>query len=241
MPILRTCSVGAISLYRHGESEANSLLDTWYKTGNHKLFTSKVLSTNDSAWVLTSHGTGQAQSLGAWLAKWFPPVNYQYSSPYLRAVQTSTIVHGGTKPLLVPELEEQNWGDLNTKTPEELGDARAVYDAASKLSADARPPGGESFREVYERVAPFAALLINSFAADPSQHIAVSSHYAVRRTLMFHLRGWPLERISEARGIAWKSNNCQIAVFTGDHSGKLNRMINPSPAVLEDISSIVWF
>jgi len=79
-------------------------------------------------------------------------------------------------------------------------DAAAIHPTVSGLrahrvvDADARPPGGESLRDFYRRVAGFADDLALRLA--PPGDIAVVAHGGTVRMLNAYLRGIPVERMS---------------------------------------------
>jgi len=122
-----------------------------------------------------------------------PPEGFEgarvYCSPKLRAVQTAACL-GLTDPVLDPRLAEQNWGDWEGLTRDEMR-ARDGEDAFEKAGAgrglDFRPPGGESTGEVHARVASFFADL----GARDEDALAVA-HAGILRAGYALSTGWDL-------------------------------------------------
>ena len=70
----------------------------------------------------------------------------------------------------------------------------AGWPASRVIDPDARPPDGESLRDLYWRVAGFADDLL---AAGPAaREIAVVAHGGTLRVLTAYLRGVPVERMT---------------------------------------------
>lgn len=234
----RNWSLGTISIFRHGKSEANQLGEQWDEEHDLSLFTSKVLSTHDSIWDLTPQGVLQAEALRDWMQEHVGTGTHYFSSPFPRAIRTSLIASGNVWPKIIPSLREQDWGEFSRTNPLEIPDQRADYGQKSKYDAYIRPPNGESLADVYHRLEAFSKMLTSILTDIPSANVWVSCHNGVRRALLFHLRNWPLTLLPKATGPDWDNNNCQVAVFSSDTSGQLTRMINVSPAILTIQSSI---
>ena len=109
------------------------------------------------------------------------------SSPLSRAVETAEIL-AGSPPLREPALIEMDWGEwegFELRTLREIhGDAFAKNEAAGH---DFRPPGGESPREVRDRVLRF----LTTSAATHEALIAVS-HKGVLRAVLSAATGWDM-------------------------------------------------
>ncbi len=109
------------------------------------------------------------------------------SSPLARAVETARLV-GGTEPLRVPALVEMDWGEWEGRT---LGELDAAFGDAFRRNAaaglDFRPPGGESPREVRERVLRWL------LALPPAEGTTVAvTHNGVIRALLSAATGWDM-------------------------------------------------
>ena len=116
------------------------------------------------------------------------PVQW-YSSPLRRAVETAEILCGAT-PLSEPALVEMDWGDWEGFGLDELrrrfGDEFARQEAAG---LDFRPPGGESPRDVRDRVARWLAAI-----AARRQPVVAVTHKGVLRAVLAAATGWDMTR-----------------------------------------------
>ena len=108
-------------------------------------------------------------------------------SPLARAGETAALA-GFAEPAVVPELIEMDWGDFEGRT---LADLRAELGAAMSaneaLGLDFRPPGGESPRDVIDRLGPW----LGSLAGRPGAAVVVT-HKGVRRALLARATGWDM-------------------------------------------------
>lgn len=130
---------------------------------------------------------GRAQ-VGAWRlpAAIAPPLRW-LSSPLARAVETARIL-SAVEPEPVPALVETDWGEWEGRTLAELdaefGEAFR-HNAAAGL--DFRPPGGESPREVRDRVLRWLRAL------PPTDGTTVAvTHNGVIRALVSAATGWDM-------------------------------------------------
>jgi broad specificity phosphatase PhoE len=117
-----------------------------------------------------------------------PPAEMPWwSSPLSRAVETAAILSGAA-PRCETALTEMDWGewegfDLRTLR-ERHGEAFARNEAAG---LDFRPPGGESPREVRDRVVRFLAASAAAHAA-----LVAVSHKGVLRAVLSAATGWDM-------------------------------------------------
>jgi broad specificity phosphatase PhoE len=154
---------------------------------------------------LTRLGIRQAEATRDFLA--VRPIDLCYCSPLLRAVQTATIVaapHGISPQTLdaLTECDIGRWEGLDWQSIRYL-DAEAYHRFMSN-PATTPYPGGESFRDVYLRVAKAMEKLLHEHAG---RSILVVSHHIVTRTYLAGLLGLPLE---QARQVSL--DNCGISV-----------------------------
>ena len=79
------------------------------------------------------------------------------------------------------------------------------------IDPDARPPEGESLRDLYWRVADFAGDVL---APGGPQEVAIVAHGGTLRVLTAYLRGIPVERM------AWEpiGNGCIVRLQSDRHS-----------------------
>ena len=105
------------------------------------------------------------------------------TSPLARAVETAQLL-GEPHPTIEPALTEMDWGAWEGETLESLR-ARPAFVDHSGL--DLRPPGGESPRDVQQRVAAW----LTRIAADDAGLLAIT-HKGVIRAALTLATGWPM-------------------------------------------------
>ena len=118
-----------------------------------------------------------------------------FTSDLRRAVETAEIAFGssGIPVFEDPRLRECDYGDLNGMRLEQLLAERAYR-------IDAPYPGGESYRDVVERVRGF----LDDLARDrDGQRVVVIGHSATRWALDHLLTGTPLDELVDAP-FAWQ-------------------------------------
>jgi probable phosphoglycerate mutase len=110
-----------------------------------------------------------------------------FVSPLRRAIETATVL-GFTEPVAVPELVEMAWGAFEGRKLEQLrADLGAEMAANEAAGLDFRPPGGESPRDVIDRLQPWLARL----GGKPGAAVVVT-HKGVRRALLSSATGWKM-------------------------------------------------
>lgn len=161
--------------------------------------------------ALARLGVRQAEATRDFLA--IRPLDQCYCSPMLRAVQTATIVarpHGlSPQPLdALTEVDVGRWEGLDWQAIRSR-DAEA-YRRFMEDPAEHGYPGGESVKDVYQRVATALEELMTLHAG---QAILVVAHHAVNRAYLAGLLGLPLSRVRQLA-----ADNCGISVVlrTGD-------------------------
>lgn len=106
-------------------------------------------------------------------------------------------------PVVVPELIEQNFGDWQGITHEQLRDCRSGQDHPFWLApALERPPGGESFMEVVARV---ATALLDQSAQHKGQDIVAVCHGGSIRAALAVALGMDPER-----ALAFRVDNLSV-------------------------------
>jgi broad specificity phosphatase PhoE len=150
-------------------------------------------------------GVRQAEATRDFLA--IRPVDHCYCSPLLRAVQTAAIVAAphGLEPRPVEDLTECDigrWEGLDWQTIHSLDPDD--YQRFHANPAQFGYPGGESFRDVHDRVAPFLDDLLRRHEGAA---VLVVGHHVVNRTYLAGLLGLPP---GQARQV--KLDNCGISV-----------------------------
>ena len=134
---------------------------------------------------LSEAGRAQARS-------WRIPASLQpariVSSPLVRAVETARILGGGP-PRSVPELIEMDWGVWEGRTlaslRAELGEA---FERNAARGLDFRPPGGESPREVLQRLRGWLARVPRG----PAGPLVAVTHKGVIRAALVAATGWDM-------------------------------------------------
>lgn len=109
-----------------------------------------------------------------------------YASDKRRAIETAQLL--GLDPIIEPILAEMSWGEWEGKRLPELRDAlgQDFVDNESR-GLDFRPPGGESPRDVQDRVLPWLARV----AAERAPAGAVA-HGGVIRAIYALASGWDM-------------------------------------------------
>jgi 2,3-bisphosphoglycerate-dependent phosphoglycerate mutase len=188
-------SVATLWLVRHGESNWNTL--------------GLAQGRNDQA-RLTHRGLRQA----AGAAERFRghPIRALYSSDLHRALQTAAAFSArlGLPVLADARLRERSLGVLEGTPVAGNGPSATGLDlAAGRLvDPDARPPGGESVRDLYQRAAAFCADLAAGVlplleptgpdgpgAAETCGDVLVVAHGGTLRVLHAYLNGVPVEEM----------------------------------------------
>jgi probable phosphoglycerate mutase len=109
------------------------------------------------------------------------------SSPLARARQTASVL-GACRVLVADELVEMDWGEWEGATLVGLRAAFGVqFESNAARGLDFRPPGGESPREVGERVAAWLARI-----ARHRGPLAAVTHKGVIRAVMAMATGWTM-------------------------------------------------
>jgi len=172
-----------LHLVRHGES-------TWNTLG-------LAQGHNDLA-QLTSRGLRQASAA----AEGFRghPVRAMYASDLRRALQTAAAF---SAVLQLPvradaRLRERGLGVFEGSAAAAIGPSVTGLGDGRVIDPDARPPGGESVRDLYLRAASFADELAANLngAADAAGDVVIVAHGGTLRVLNAYLHGVPVEEMT---------------------------------------------
>jgi broad specificity phosphatase PhoE len=139
---------------------------------------------------LTQDGLAQARAVGARLAK--ESIAAVYSSPSRRAMQTAEQVAAphGLKPVPDLGLRERNAGEFEgIAVNEVVARHPTVWEERNADYWNWRPPGGESFQELLDRVLGVVRRLETERAG---QTVAIATHMGPVRVLTSYLTGVPL-------------------------------------------------
>ena len=137
---------------------------------------------------LSPAGEEQAKLLARrWKNRRFDAV---YSSDLSRAVRTAEIVTGGVKPVLAPELREMDLGEWVGHTTAEVAERYPEeWRAFRSASVECRATGGESRRELLERVTRFFRAAAERH---PDRNVLVVTHGGALRAFFLMLMGGSL-------------------------------------------------
>ena len=175
-----------ITLTRHGETDANAA----------GLVQGRGLDPD-----LNDAGRAQAEAIARRLAG--VRLDAVYTSTQRRSQQTAEPVladHPGAALVVRAGLDEMDWGvhegrgfEADSADTEMRASYVALNEAWGRGEADVRVPGGESPREVWDRVRP---VLVEIAEAYPDGHVLVVSHRRLLRVLLAGaLPGGGLERM----------------------------------------------
>ena len=190
--------VTQLFLVRHGESLANER---------------NVLQGNTVDEPLSEMGLAQAREAAEALKDC--PVTRVFSSRLIRARETAATIAGahGLAVSMLEALHEVNvgvwagrqWADIRREMPEAWEQYMADH-------GEFPTPGGESYRDVLNRVQPVFEQLLTQHAG---RTIVVVAHNVVNRVYLAHLLGIGLRRSTVIR-----QHNGAINVIRRDHHGE---------------------
>jgi probable phosphoglycerate mutase len=203
-----------IDLVRHGQSAGNVANDAARAARLEEL----DLSIRDMDVPLSDLGEAQARALGSWVAGIEPDLIV--SSPYRRAVDTARLALGEARrdrPIVLDErLREREFGVLDRLTRAGI-EARHPEQAAARTFLGKmyhRPPGGESWVDVADRVRSFHRDLRLDHEG---RHVVIVAHQAV--ILLFR---YVLEDLTEDEVLAIDAEadiaNTAVTTYEGDGS-----------------------
>jgi probable phosphoglycerate mutase len=141
---------------------------------------------------LNDKGRAQADRLKAYFSD--IKIDKAYTSPLLRCVQTSEIILEGKtiEAIRVDELQEINLGKWEGKSFDYIKDRFPDQYKKRGMNIDCFiPPGGESFKQLQERVMPVFDEIIRS----SDGNILIVAHAGVNRVIISKLMSFPLKDI----------------------------------------------
>ena len=139
---------------------------------------------------------GQRQAQAFFEAYKDVPFDGMYTSTLLRAQQTIYPFRDlGLSYEIFPELDEISWGEMEgMHTVMENSDVfKTLIDEWRAGNIDAKPPQGESPRELQDRQKRF----INHILHTPDRNILISMHGRAIRSMLCTLTNTPLSRMEE--------------------------------------------
>lgn len=133
-------------------------------------------------------------------------------SPLVRAHETATLI--GAPPSLVvePALREMAYGEWEGRTLADLrASAPAEMHAAETRGLDMAPPGGESPRQVMDRLRPWIAAV-----ASRGENVVAVSHKGVIRVVLAMAMDWDMQSRQPVK-LDWR----RLHVFVTSADGML--------------------
>lgn len=181
-------------IIRHGESEANVANAAAIAAGDLEL----APTGPDRDVTLSPRGISQAKALGGWLKSVAPPPATFICSPYRRCTETASIAidtSGRSIPVQTDDrLRERALGSLDRVTPLGIRE-RFPHEAQERARVGKyvyRPPHGESWADVAQRLQPFVEDVRARFAGTP---VAIVTHQVVVLCLRYLLEGLNVEEL----------------------------------------------
>jgi broad specificity phosphatase PhoE len=169
---------GSLWLIRHGQS-------TWNVRG--------LAQGHDDEARLTDRGQQQARELAAELRT--QNIRTLYASDLRRALETAAPLAEELELTVIRDarLRERSLGVLEGTASAAISPKVTGLGANRVADPDARPDGGESVRDLYQRAASFADDLA---ARDHPGDVAVVAHGGTLRVLYAYLHGIAVERMA---------------------------------------------
>jgi len=170
-------------LVRHGES-------TWNVRG--------LAQGHDDQARLTEHGRRQAWRVAGQLST--QPIRALYSSDLHRAMETAAPLAAVLRLAVTRDarLRERCLGEAEGTPSAGISPAASGLSGHRVLDPDARPPGGESVRDLYRRVAEFTDDLAARCPPEEPGDVAIIAHGGTLRVLDAYLRGIGVEQMAWA-------------------------------------------
>lgn len=188
--------VTTLHLVRHGQTESNA--------------GGRIQGQSESQ--LSSLGRAQAERLAEALALLAPRTLYASDLVRARDSAAPAAARLGLPLVLEPRLRERAYGILEGMTwTEIIAEHPDVYARLAAADPEFRIPGGESRRDLSERITAAIDALADRHAG---QTFAVVSHGGVMSAFVAHVLGLPLERTPALRTL----NGC-ISTFERGQGG----------------------
>jgi 2,3-bisphosphoglycerate-dependent phosphoglycerate mutase len=168
-------------LVRHGES-------TWNVLG--------LAQGQSDQPRLTPLGARQARYVASQLRG--RPIGAVYASDLRRATATAAPLAAALDLGIThdPRLRERSLGIMEGTASVAVPPALSGVAGPHVIDPDARPPDGESLRDLYRRVGGFADDLLSRGQPGRPGEVVVIAHGGTVRVLTAYLRGVPVERMS---------------------------------------------
>ncbi|MFI6454418.1 histidine phosphatase family protein [Streptosporangium amethystogenes] len=206
-----------ITAVRHGQSESNVAFEEALRTGR-----AVVLDGRDRDVSLTPLGREQATGLGRRLAVGDPP-DLVLCSPYRRAVQTWELAAAelGAAPevRLEPRLGDYDMGRWSGMNPIALRERfpGESENLVARLYGGFRPPEGESFQDVADRVREVYGELC---AGHAGCRVLIVAHDSIVLMLKHVIEGIPIASVEAFAPVG----NASVSVWRGIRPEVFNEM-----------------
>ena len=192
-----------IYMVRHGETQSN--LDRVFQ--GH-------LDTS-----LTERGLQQAEEVANWLSS----VSFDsiYASDLVRAADTARTIAARlnhSEVILDRDLREMNYGVLQGVAIPDFARVLEPYGVAAEWGSGAfsqkglAPPGGESIRQLRNRVARFVVRLETEHVDDNDRTVLIVTHGGFLRVMMTVLLDLPMKSRQ-----SFAFDNCSVTRLVRDH------------------------
>ena len=129
-----------------------------------------------------------------------------YSSDQLRSIHTLEIVlepHQNVEVFQDPRIRERDYGDLTGQSKTEWEEKDPNQYAIWHRSFDVPPPGGESVRDVVNRVYPFIKDLLKQLKKEDVVFVSASAN-SIRPMRKY------FEKLTDDQTVAYEYTPCQI-------------------------------
>ena len=162
------------------------------------------------------------------------PYDAIYASPLRRAMRTAQAANGKNLPIhtlaALQEIHAGEWegcpfADLPVKFPE-------AFDAWENRPACFASPGGETMREVYDRIWGAMTQIVRE---NPGRTALAVSHGCAIRNLLCRAHGWPLERLDD---VPWCDNTAVALLRFDEAMGCEVVYENDASHLSQDISTL---
>lgn len=217
---------------RHGESEANVLLE---QITADPANTERKEAYHDSNIRLTQKGIAQAEAAGKWLRdNGFATFDRYSVSPYARARETAGHLGLEGDWRIDDRIREQNWGEYNLIGMDDIErDSKRAHTLYNQSYWYWHPRGGESLSS--EVRARFTRVLDGLHRDPSSKRVLLVTHGAYMQMVRLELERMTPD-VWEDTWKQWRIDNCQILHYTrvnpdtGERASKVKwmRSINPS-------------
>lgn len=146
--------------------------------------------------ALTDRGRTQADQWKKWLEG--KRIKSIFCSDLVRSCETAEIISGGREVGIQvdPNLREINLGEWDGRSMHEIKAKFPEKWQARGESIDTfRPPKGENFTDLYQRVVP----VFEHIAETASGSVLVVGHAGVNRMILCHVLGMPIRKLFAVR------------------------------------------